>query len=128
MLLNKNGNILTKLGTIIKQHIGIESLEIGFNMASMPNIKYYVDLLNGIANNRCNLKKIEIHGDNKYKLKVLEKLLDKNIILENIKLHLIGWNENDKNKIEDTHLNDLMQICNKMIPKIYNYSVHYFKT
>eukprot|EP01083_Nonionella_stella_P072116 194229_1 len=93
MLLNKGGKCLTEFGKVISSHVSVEHVEIGWNMASIPDTKYYSDLLNGIASNCYNLKRIEVYADNECTVNVLATILGRNVILQHIKLHMIDWNE-----------------------------------
>ena len=122
MLLNDTGRCLSKLGKIIKHHIGIERLELGWNMSAIPDIECYTDLLNGIGNNSANLKRIQVYADSKYKLKTLGVLLKKNIILRDITLNIMDWNGTEDDMGNNTGYtdDDLIIMCDKLIDVMVN--------
>lgn len=94
MLLNEDGQCLSALGSVIGNHIGIERVKIGWNMASIPQKQYYMDLLRGIGGNRCNLKAVELYADYRGTLNVLGTVLESNTVIENVTLNLMDWTEN----------------------------------
>ena len=110
----------------MSKHVGIESLQIGWNMASLPDIECYKELLNGIGSNCCNLREIELYADSEYKLEVLGILLRKNTILRDIKLNIMDWNgieDESGNGIGSTD-NDLMKMCDKLIKVMIDNQVY----
>ena len=86
-------------------------------MASIPQMKYYMDLVNGIGHNCANLKSIELYADSQYKLKTLGMILKTNTILREIKLNIIDWNGSEDNMGNDTGSTDkdLMLMCDKVM-------------